>query len=345
MSEGSTIQSYHHGRFRVAGGVLPNAVTAFRTYGDPRNPCIVFPTCYGGRLDNTGLLGQDYMIGEDKALDPTKYYIVTLALFSNGESSSPSNTPAPYNGPYFPHVSYEDNIRAQYAVLTRKLGVQKVSCVIGFSMGGQQAYYWSAMYPDYIEKFIAICGSARTSPHNQCFLEGPKAALVASKDFESGHYVTNPQFGIRAFGRVYSAWAYGQTWFRHHGYLHDGKYSSLDDFLRSEWEGSYLSWDANDLLTLLRTWQTGDIATIGRKNSGENLGACLAGIKPKGLIMPCKTDLYFPPEDSENEVSFMTNGSKLVIIDSVWGHMAGGGTNSEDDAFIKAEVRKFLAEN
>ncbi|KAI0935292.1 hypothetical protein AcV7_003772 [Taiwanofungus camphoratus] len=289
MSEGSTIQSYHHGRFRVAGGVLPSAVTAFRTYGDPRNPCIVFPTCYGGRLDS-----QDYMIGEDKALDPTKYYIVTLALFSNGESSSPSNTPAPYNGPYFPHVSYEDNIRAQYAVLTRKLGVQKVSCVIGFSMGGEQAYYWSAMYPDYIEKFIAICGSARTSPHNQCFLEGPKAALVASKDFESGHYVTNPQFGIRAFGRVYSAWAYGQTWFRHHGYLHDGKYSSLDDFLRSEWEGSYLSWDANDLLTLLRTWQTGDIATIGRKNSGENLGACLAGIKPKGLIMPCKTDLYFP---------------------------------------------------
>jgi len=43
------------------------------------------------------------------------------------------------------------------------------------------------------------------------FLEGPKAALVASKDFNGGHYNTEPQFGIRAFGRVYSAWAYGQT--------------------------------------------------------------------------------------------------------------------------------------
>ena len=43
------------------------------------------------------------------------------------------------------------------------------------------------------------------------FLEGPKAALTASKDFENGHYKTVPQFGIRAFGRAYSAWAYGQT--------------------------------------------------------------------------------------------------------------------------------------
>jgi hypothetical protein len=45
----------------------------------------------------------------------------------------------------------------------------------------------------------------------QSFLEGPKAALVASKDFDNGHYNTTPQHGIRAFGRVYSAWAYGQT--------------------------------------------------------------------------------------------------------------------------------------
>lgn len=46
------IQYYHHGRFRVAGGILPDAITAFQTYGSPENPCIVFPTCYGGKLDS-----------------------------------------------------------------------------------------------------------------------------------------------------------------------------------------------------------------------------------------------------------------------------------------------------
>jgi hypothetical protein len=43
------IQYYHHGRFSVAGGILPDAVTAYQTYGNP-NPCIVFPTCYGAKL-------------------------------------------------------------------------------------------------------------------------------------------------------------------------------------------------------------------------------------------------------------------------------------------------------
>ncbi|KAI0775832.1 homoserine O-acetyltransferase [Trametes elegans] len=344
MSAGDITQYYRHGRFRVAGGIIPDAFTAYRTYGDPANPCIVFATCYGGRLDS-----QDYMIGPDKALDPSKYYIVTLALFSNGESSSPSNTPAPFNGPYFPAVSYEDNIRAQYAVLTKALGVKKAHCVIGFSMGGQQAWYWPVVYPEFVERFVPICGSARTSPHNKCFLEGPKAALVNSKDFEDGHYTKEPQFGIRAFGRAYSAWAYGQTWFRQHGYLMDGQYTSLDGFIRGEWEGGFLgAWDANDLITLLHTWQTGDVSLVGKPagaisgSDDEGFGNAVAGIKARGLIMPCKTDLYFPPEDSVIENSLMNNGSRLAIIDSVWGHMAGGGSDAKGLAFITAQVRAFL---
>ena len=34
---------------------------------------------------DTGLLGQGYMVGDDKVLDPRKYFVVTFALFSNGE--------------------------------------------------------------------------------------------------------------------------------------------------------------------------------------------------------------------------------------------------------------------
>lgn len=55
-------------------------------------------------------------------------------------------------------------------MLTQKLGVKKVFCVIGFSMGAQQvnvstesnngfaealqAYYWSVMYPDFLERYV-----------------------------------------------------------------------------------------------------------------------------------------------------------------------------------------------
>ncbi|KJA13726.1 hypothetical protein HYPSUDRAFT_530822 [Hypholoma sublateritium FD-334 SS-4] len=311
-------QYHHHGRFPVAGGVLPDAITAYRTYGDISNPCIVFPTCFGAKLDS-----QLYMVGKGKVMDPEKYFIVTCALFSNGESSSPSNTPVPYNGPYFPAVTYEDNIRAQYGVL-QALGVQKLFAVIGFSMGGQQAYHWPVMYPNFVERYIVICGSARTSPHNRCFLEGPKAALVASKDFENGHYQKTPQFGIRAFGRVYCAWAYGQAWFREHKYTMGGLYPDLPSFMRERWEGRFVElWDANDLVTLVNTWQSGDISKI--RHNGD-LGICLSQITAKGLIMPSKSS------------------GRLVVIDTIWGHTAGGGSNPVDDAFVQAQIKAFLEE-
>jgi len=282
------------------------------------------------------------MVGEGKALDPTKYFVVTFGLFSNGESSSPSNTPVPYNGPYFPSVSYADNIRAQYAVLTKHLDIKKVHMVVGFSMGGQQAYHWAVMYPDFLEKYVVICGSARTSVHNQCFLEGPKAALTASKDFEGGHYKSVPQHGLRAFGRVYSAWAYGQAWFRENKHLKGGLYPDLNSFLHECWGENYIrAWDANDMLTMLNTWQSGDVAKI---HGDPDLQTALGRIKAKGLIMPSKTDLYFPPEDNEIEVKYLGDKAKLVVIDSIWGHVAGGGGNDRDVEFIRSQIGQFLSE-
>lgn len=53
-------QYHHHGRFRVAGGSLPDAVTAYRTYGDISNPCIVFPTCFGAKLDSENFLKRTF---------------------------------------------------------------------------------------------------------------------------------------------------------------------------------------------------------------------------------------------------------------------------------------------
>ena len=70
------------------------------------------------------------------------------------------------------------------------------------------------------------------------------------------------------------------------------RYPDLESFIRERWEDRFLNnWDANDLITLLHTWQAGDISQI---RDGGDLQACLSKIKAKGLIMPSKTDLYFP---------------------------------------------------
>lgn len=74
-------------------------------------------------------------------------------------------------------------------------------------------------------------------------------------------------------------------------------YPDLDSFIRERWEGGFLSrWDANDMLTLLKTWQTGDVSLVRDNGDYEK---CLGAITAKSLIMPSKTDLYFPVRSYE----------------------------------------------
>jgi homoserine O-acetyltransferase len=47
------------------------------------------------------------------ALDPAEYLIIVPNMLGNGLSSSPSNTPAPYDRARFPNVTVYDNVRAQ----------------------------------------------------------------------------------------------------------------------------------------------------------------------------------------------------------------------------------------
>lgn len=104
-------------------------------------------------------------------------------------------------------------------------------------------------------------------------------------------------------------------WFREHLYRSDGKYHDLQTFIRGEWESGFLDWDANDLLTLMHTWSSGDISKI---NHNGDFASAMRSISPRGLTMPCKTDLYFPVSVRSN--SLRSNGNDcLSIAGRQWG--------------------------
>lgn len=63
-------------------------------------------------------------------------------------------------------VRVEDNVRAQYKLVTEKFGIRKLKLVIGWAMGAGQAFQWAVSFPDMVERILPFCGSARTSPHN-----------------------------------------------------------------------------------------------------------------------------------------------------------------------------------
>lgn len=119
-------------------GVKFPAKLAYWTFGSRSNPAVLLPTCYSGHLANTlPFLYSSKDGNANPPFPPEKYFIIVVGLMGGGESSSPSNQPAPYDGPRFPNLMYEDNIRLQYALCTEELGISQLFAYVGFSMGGQ----------------------------------------------------------------------------------------------------------------------------------------------------------------------------------------------------------------
>ena len=321
-----------------SGATLRGAWLAYETYGElnaAKDNVIVFPTFYGGQHYQN-----EAIIRPGQALDPSKYFIVVPNMMGNGLSSSPSNTPSPYDRARFPGVSLYDNVSSQHRLVTERFGIEKIALVVGWSMGAQQTYQWGSLYPDMVERIAPICGSAKTSRHNFVFLEGVKAALTADDAWANGWYEKPPLKGLRAMGRVYAGWAVSQAFYREEVYRDIG-YSSLEDYLVAFWEGRRLEADANNFLAMLWTWQNADISANDIYQ--HDFVRALGSIKAKAMVMPGRTDLYFPPEDNEYEVSHMPN-AEFRPIESIWGHLAGGpGFNPTDAAFVDEALKELLA--
>jgi homoserine O-acetyltransferase len=323
-----------------SGAMIRNSKLAYKTFGTMsanKDNVIVYPTWYSGQhYDN------EWLIGNGMALDPAKYFIAIPNMLGNGLSSSPSNTPPPYDRARFPNVTAYDNVRLQHRLMTERFGVTKIKLVTGWSMGGLQTFHWGALYPDMVECILPFCGSAKCSRHNFVFLEGVKAALTADDAWKNGWYDKSPTKGLRAMARVYAGWGFSQAFYREELDIKALGYSSLEDFLIAFWEGFFLPKDANNLLTMLWTWQHGDISA--NEVYGGDFDKALGAIKAKAIVMPGQTDLYFPPEDSEYEVSKMPN-AELRPMPSIWGHFAGGpGLSRADVEFLDKALKELLAD-
>ena len=328
---------FHLENFELqSGGVLPDARLAYRTYGE-LNPAgdnaVLLPTFYTG----THLRNEGYF-GPGRALDPARHFIISVNLFGNGISSSPSNTPPPCGAADFPDITFYDNIRAQHALVTEGLGIEQLALVTGWSMAGCQSFQWGAQYPDFVRAILPFCGSAKTSEHNIVFLEGVKAALTADGSYNQGRYTEPPVRGLKAFGRVYAGWAFSQTFYREQMYRLKG-FDSAEALLQ-DWEQDHLDWDANDLLCKLRTWQRGDISA--QPAYGGDFITALNAIKAKTIVIACDNDLYFQPADNALEIPHIRDG-ELRVYESPWGHcVASPGNDPEFEKYLDQAINELI---
>ena len=332
-------QIFELGDFPLRGGMtLKKARISYQTYGalsaDADN-VIVYPTSYGAQHKDI-----EWLIRPDGILNPDDYFVIIPNMFTNGLSTSPSNVAFPYDQGRFPLVTVYDNVRAQKRLLEEAFGIDRIRLVYGWSMGAMQAFHWGAMYPDAVERICAVCGAAKTSPHNKIFLEGVIATLTADAAYQDGWFRHPPTRGLRAMARVYAGWALSQAFYRD-ALWRDLGFATVEDFLVAQWEGNFRRRDANDLLAQLQTWMHGDISANPLYEG--DLERALGAIKARSYVMPCEKDLYFRRADSAAEVERMPN-AELRTLDSPWGHRAGNPMSSpEDFATLQGAVRELLS--
>ena len=317
------------------GGTLPRAQLTYTTYGtlapDGGN-AVLFPTWFTGQHPQV-----EWLIGPGRALDPARWFIVVVNILGNGLSSSPSNTPRPFDRMRFPNVSVLDNVMQQRRLLTA-LGVKRLALVVGRSMGAQVAFQWGSWFAADVDAILPICGSARTAPHNYVFLASVRAALTNDPAWQGGEYGLPPLAGLRMLRLIYDGWVVSQAWYRAGLHLQQG-FASTQAYLDRPDAGPPR--DANDLLAQLWTWMHADISANERYRG--DFSAALGAISARALVMPCRHDLYFPPEDSANEVAHMPN-AQLRVIESIWGHRASSpGSDPVDIALVDRAIAELLA--
>ncbi|KAI3398212.1 hypothetical protein diail_9689 [Diaporthe ilicicola] len=334
MSSHEGVQYFDLPSFKFQDGTtLDNVRLAYQEFNPQGTRIAVIPTCFRGRIASTLNFAQGVL---------RDYRVLVVALFGNGESSSPSNTRG------FPQsLDYRDCVRAQHELLVQRIGVRSIDVVLGFSMGGQCTYYWAAMYPEMVNNAVVICSSARTSRHNFQFLEGPRAALESSADYvaagkRTGAGILEAPRGIRAFGKAYSAWLTSSEWFEQELYRELG-FQDLASWDRAVTEDGYQGWDPDDLLVMLGMWQRGDVSVCDA-NSGGSLEAALSKITTRVLLMPCQTDQYFTSNVSEKEAKLIRI-AECKVIPSIWGHIAGGGASQRDVAWMDEQISGFLTQS
>jgi homoserine O-acetyltransferase len=125
-----------------ADGVVTNAVLIMHGTGGSGSS-FLSPT-FAGQLFGAGQL-----------LDAARYFIILPDDIGHGKSTKPSD------GFHmkFPHYSYSDMVRAEYRVVTEKLGVNHLRLVMGTSMGGMHAWMWGAMYPDFMDALMPLASA------------------------------------------------------------------------------------------------------------------------------------------------------------------------------------------
>jgi homoserine O-acetyltransferase/O-succinyltransferase len=332
-------QIFEAGDFALEdGGMVHGLKLAYAVHGAPnarKDNVILVPTWYSG----TSKTMEQIYIGPGRALDPARWCIVVVNQIGNGISSSPHNTPAPYDGPKFPRIRIGDDVRAQHQLLTTHLGIHELALVVGGSMGAQQTYEWAVRYPDMVRRAAPIAGYARNTDHDFLYVQTLMDAITSDPAWNDGWYRSHRDVhvGLRRHAKLWSVMGWSTEFFAQECWRGFG-HSSVEDFQVGFMEGLFTQMDPNDLLCMAWKWQRGDVS---RHTQGD-LAAALGRIKALTFVLPIDMDMFFCVKDCAREQALIPN-SELRVLSSIGGHLGLFGFEPEYLAAVDRHLNELLA--
>ena len=330
---------YDLGNFALEdGGTIMGCKLAYATFGTlnaAKDNTILVTTWWSG----TSKIMEQLYIGEGRALDPAKYFIVVVNQIGNGLSTSPNTAPAPGGAARFPHVRIADDVRAQHKFLTETYGIDQLALVFGGSMGAQQTYEWAVRYPDMVKRAAPLAGTAKVTDHCALFADTLAEAITSDPAWRNGWYGSSAEvhLGLRRVAALMTVTAMAPAFFNKEMWRGLG-FNAARDFRTNFLEGYFIPMDPNVLLGKVWKWQHADV-THGR---GGDLKQVLGTIKAKVVVMPISSDRMFPPGDCAAEQA-MIPGAELQVIESDCGHLGLFAIDPEYNAQIDGALKGVLA--
>jgi homoserine O-acetyltransferase len=189
-------QIAHLGKCNLESGqVIEDCMVGYRTYGQlnaARDNAILAPTWLYGK---SGEMASLFGAAPPHLIDTTRFFGIAIDAFANGVSSSPSNSVAQHSTD-FPLFTLRDGVIAQYRVMTEVLHLKHLHAVMGLSMGGEQTFVWSVMYPDFFDLAVPILGTPRLTSYDLHVKEIMLDSIVDDPDYAHGRYTVEPRLKL-----------------------------------------------------------------------------------------------------------------------------------------------------
>ena len=295
----------------------------------------------------------DEVVGPGKPLDTDQFCVLCVNVLgacmgTTGPRDLDPLTGRPY-GLSFPIITVADMVRAQ-KLLIDHLGIDKLLCVTGGSMGGMQALQWASAYPERVFSAVPIATAARHSAQNIAFHEVGRQAIMADPDWCDGDYLLhgrNPRRGL-AVARMAAHITYLSETALHRkfgrnlqdrakvAYGFDADFQ-VESYLRYQGSSFVDRFDANSYLYITRAMDYFDLAA----EHGGVLAHAFRGTPVRFCVVSFTSDWLFPTSESRNIVhslNAVAANVSFVEIDSDKGHDAF----LLDEPEFAATLRGFL---